>query len=161
MPALAQPNGDTLISALLPSGGGAQLGDWSADSIDTYVAAVPINVVLGGYTYAFDLLTAAGKNPATLSSSDWIIATTAMYYGIAYELLTLDRVSDTTISGEKEGGIRNFAYQSSNWTYSDLAGEKWRELGIESKYARNFTAGFGVSSTSRDNLGYIENTTFL
>lgn len=161
MPALAQPDGSTLITALVPSGGGAQLGDWSDDRIDDYVAAVPINVVLAGYTYAFDLLTAAGKNPATLSNSDWIIATTAMYFGIAYELLTLDRVSDTTISEERDGGIRNFAFQTSSFSYSDLAGEKWMELGITSKYKRNFTAGFGVETTARDNIGYIENSTLL
>lgn len=161
MPALAQPTGAQIIASLLPGGGGAVLGAWSADSIDAYVTAALVDVVSEGFSYASEILTDAGYVPAALSQADWDKATLAMLYGIAYELLKIDRVSETTISGEKEGGIRNMAYQSSGVTYSDLAGQKWRELGIESRYARNFTYGFGVESTARDNIGYIESNTLL
>jgi hypothetical protein len=156
MPALAQPTGEEIIATLVPSGGGAMLGTWSADKIDAYITDALVNVVTQGFNYASDLLTDAGYNPATLTQANWDIATMAMLYGIAYELLNLDRNSQTTISEEREGGIRKYAYQSSGFTYSDLAGQEWEKLGITSRYKRNFTAGFGVESTERKILNDTE-----
>lgn len=150
MPALAQPTGAQIIATLMPGGDGGQLGAWTADAIDDYVTNALVNEVSQEFDYASEVLTDAGYTPASLTQAQWDIATMAMVYGIAYQLLVVDRVSQSTISGEMNGGIRDFAYVSGNYSYSDLADLEWLKLGITSRYSRNYTAGFGVNSTTRN-----------
>jgi len=150
MPALAQPTGAQIMNTLLPSGDGGQLGSWTADKIDDYVSGALVNVVTQEFNYASDILTAAGKNPASLSASDWDSATAAMVNGIAYQLSKVDFNSSAPISGEN-GGIRPQAYMRSDSRFFNEAARYWTELGIASRYDRSYII-MAVGSTERNGL---------
>lgn len=153
MAVLAQPTGAQILATLLPSGSGGQLGVWMEETIDDYISNALVNVVTQEFDYASDLLTAAGYDPNALTQDEWNKATMAMVYGIGYQLLQLDSTSQTTISGEKDGGIRQKAYNSRAAQYFTMAELAWNTLGIsETKYYINFAYGFGTVSTERLNL---------
>jgi hypothetical protein len=155
MATLAQPTGAQILATLVPSGAGTQLGTWNEEMIDAYIADALVNVVTQEFDYASDLLTDAGFVPSALTSAEWNVATMAMLYGIGYQLLQMDEATQTTISNEVQGGIRQATYNSRASQFFQMAELEWNKSPISifnTKYYKNHTGGFGTSQTRRIDL---------
>ena len=157
MPAITlnQPTGADILATLLPSGAGTQLGSWDEEKIDSYVSNALVNVVEQEFTYASDLLTAAGIDPNDLTQAQYNVATMAMLYGIAYQLLQMDEATQTTISNEVQGGIRQQSYNSRSSQFFQMAELTWNREPLNiynTKYYKDYTAGFGTDTARRVDL---------
>ena len=157
MPALIQPTGTQIIDSLsLSSGEATYFGRWNSARIDFHIANSLVNLIGIEYDYAVELIQAAGLDESALSATNYPIATSALLYAIAYRLLDADVNSQERMGGESDLAIHRTEMRTRANNYFKMAGYKWKEMGITSKYYQSATVGFPETTFVDFQNDYIE-----
>ncbi len=114
-----------------------QLGNFTADGINTHISTFAVaSPFVYRFTEASDLLTAAGKSPASLSDTDYNAAFAAMMMMMGADALRMHRASLNFVPDEtgRDGAEGNITKRIRRYEQAAIAA--WFKIGITPDWAQ-------------------------